>query len=119
MSARPLDLRHRLRAELTAAMKRKDRSSAALFRSTLAALENAEAVPPESVGAAAIEDSPIGAGAGDTERRTLTPGEEQAVVQAEIDERHAAAATLAQVDQDTASRLRGEARLLAELLVGS
>jgi uncharacterized protein YqeY len=50
-------LRDRLRAALPVALKARDRATASTLRSTLAAIENAEAVDAGSVRAGAVEAS--------------------------------------------------------------
>ena len=89
-------LRTRLRAALLDARRARDAGSVSVVRSALAALENAEAVPIDSV-AGAIEDSPVGVGAAEAERRTLTDAEELAVLDSEI-------AALAEAEQVYAVR---------------
>ncbi|HEY7487878.1 MAG TPA: hypothetical protein VH912_25730 [Streptosporangiaceae bacterium] len=112
-------LRQRLRDALRIAMKARDRLEIGVLRSTLAAIDNAETV---EVGAAAdrgkaIEESPVGAGAADVVRRTLTEAEVERIVRAEVAAREAAAREYdtAGVPQ-RAELLRAEARaLLAHL----
>lgn len=77
-------LRSRLRTCLLDARRSRDAAAVSVVRSALAALENAEAVPSDSV-AGAIEDSPVGVGAAEAERRTLTDAEELAVLDTEIE----------------------------------
>ena len=79
------DLRTRLRSVLLEARRSRDAVATSTVRTVLAALENAEAVPMDSLPAAgALEDSVRGVGATDAPRRTLTAAEELAVVDAEI-----------------------------------
>jgi hypothetical protein len=61
-SIRSRPLRERLRAELPAAMKRRDRTAAAALRSALGAIDNAEAVDAGEVRAGAVETSAVGLG---------------------------------------------------------
>lgn len=79
------ELRTRLRSTLLEARRSRDAVAASTVRTVLAALENAEAVPVDSLpGAGAIEDSVRGVGATDAPRRTLSSAEELAIVDAEI-----------------------------------
>lgn len=110
------DLRAALRGELVAAMKRKDRSAVSACRTTLAALDNAEAVDHAGrPGAGAIEQSAVGAGAAEVDRRVLTSEEEAALVREQIAERRHAAA-LDSVDAVTTARLEQESALLVNVL---
>lgn len=80
------ELRTRLRAALLEARRARDTVATSTVRTALAALENAEAVPVDSLPAAgALEDSVRGVGETDAPRRTLTAAEELAVLDAEID----------------------------------
>ncbi|MDN5895238.1 MAG: hypothetical protein L0H93_14595 [Nocardioides sp.] len=111
-------LQETLRAELVAAMKRKDRSAVSAFRTTIAALENAEAVAVETHPAAgAIEGSALGAGAAETERRVLTAADEAGILRDQITEREDTAASLGSAQAETAERLRREASVLAAIPV--
>ncbi|MFF3485671.1 hypothetical protein ACFYXC_20710 [Streptomyces sp. NPDC002701] len=102
-------------------MRSRDKVAVSALRATLAALDNAEAVP---VGEAelrgqAIEESPAGAGTTEAERRELSEHAVVAVVRAEAAERLDAAAQLtAPVHADRAERLRAEAAVLLRLLDG-
>lgn len=77
-------LRQRLRILLLDARRSRDAAALPVIRSALAALENAEAVPTTAV-AGAIEGSPVGVGAAEAKRRTLTEAEEQAILATEIE----------------------------------
>jgi hypothetical protein len=97
-------------------MKARDQQTVAALRSALAAIDNAEAVevtstpppaqpgpPPERegagtpesatpvAGAGSVAGAVIGVGAGEVERRSLTVGEMEAIVQREVAERRTAA----------------------------
>ncbi len=85
-------LRERLRRELTAAMKRRDRAAMSTLRATLAAIDNAEAVDAGDVRAGAVEASAVGLGTAEVARRALTEADIAAIVVAEIAERESAAA---------------------------
>ncbi|MDO5699137.1 MAG: hypothetical protein Q4G51_14315 [Dermatophilus congolensis] len=102
-----------LRGELRQAMRARDAVATSAIRSALAALDNAGAVPTD-VRAGAVEDSRVGAGSADVARRELSHDEARAIVQREIDERHAAAAEL---PLSHAEPVRAEAEVL-ERIVG-
>lgn len=107
-------IRVTLRAALVAAMKRRNRVAVSVYRTTLAAIDNAEAVPVSSR-AGALESSPSGVGRSDVARVSLPPDQVRAVVLAEAAERRSAAALLA-ADPVVADRLRREAALLDAVL---
>jgi uncharacterized protein YqeY len=96
-------------------MKARDRAAVAALRSALSALENAEAIKPDSgtEGSLAIEQLPIGAGATEADRRVLTPAEVTAIVRDEIAERETAADEYDRMGQlERAEGLRAEAAVL-------
>jgi len=106
-------LRDRLRAALSAAMKKRDRSAIAGLRSALGAIDNAEAIDTVDVKAGAIEASAVGLGAAEARRRDLTESDIEQIVRTEIAERRTAAAqydTLGRVDHG--DLLRAEAAVL-------
>jgi uncharacterized protein YqeY len=115
-SSAGVPLRQRLREALPAAIKARDRVAVAALRSTLAAIDNAEAVD-RAVSAderLAIEQTPLGVGAAEVERRVLTQAQVDDVVRAEVAEREAAAGHYDRAGQsERAALLRGEARVLA------
>lgn len=79
-------LRTRLRSALLEARRARDAVATSTVRTVLAALENAEAVPVDSVpGAGAIEDSVRGVGGTDAPRHVLSDADELAILDAEID----------------------------------
>ena len=85
------------------------------LRSALAAIDNAEAVVVDDGGPRdlAIEQTPIGAGAAEAERRVLTDEDVERIVRAEVSEREAAAAEYEKAGHpDRAAHLRAEARAL-------
>lgn len=91
------------------------------LRTTLAALDNAEAVPVDETepSGSAIEQSPVGAGATEVARRELNDREVADIVRAEATERlHAAAQLTAPAHADRAARLRAEADVLLNLVDG-
>src|SRR5829696_9995261 len=121
------DIRARMRRGLVAAMKARDQQAVAALRSTLARIDNAEAVDPEAVddgpalgtdqGHPAVAGSVLGVGAAEVDRRVLTPEEMAAMVRDEVTEREVAADVLERVDRpDQAERLRAQAKLLTTYL---
>lgn len=106
----------RLRAALTDALKARDRETANVLRSVLAAIANAEAIDAPGVAAGAIESSPVGLGVSDVARRELTEEQIERVARAEIAEREAAARTCEGSGAPSeAARLRREAAVIARL----
>jgi len=113
------EIREGLRAALTAAMKARDRVAVAALRSTLAALENAEAVdrPAGTDARLGIGQIPVGVGAAEAERRVLTSAQVVGLVRAEVAEREAAAREYERSGHvEQAERLRGEAGVIAAQL---
>lgn len=98
-------------------MKARDGVTVSVLRSTLAAIENAEAV--EDDGRPIIEDARIagsvgGLGAGEAPRAVIDEQAARAIVVREAQERRAAADEYARLGRlDEAARLRAEADLLA------
>jgi hypothetical protein len=88
----PSPLRLALRTRLTAAMRDRDRVAVSALRTTLAALDNAEAVPVEDVGGGIsvqsgsehVAGAAVGVGAAEADRRQLTEDGERAVVASEV-----------------------------------
>lgn len=115
-------VRARLRAALKEAMRARDRAAAGVLRSTLAALDNAEAVDPAGAGLEQVEHERIagtvgGLGAGEVPRATLDEEGARAVVAGEVAERRAAADDYDRVGAtERARELRAEAALLVDLL---
>lgn len=110
-------LRHRLREALPAAMKARNKAAVSVLRSTLAAIENAEAVVPAETKALAIEQSPLGVGAAEAERRVLTAEDVAQIVRDEVAARESAAADYERAGHaDRATALRDEARFLIGFL---
>ncbi|WP_327187487.1 hypothetical protein [Streptomyces sp. NBC_01334] len=100
-------------------MRARDKAAVSALRTTLAALDNAEAVPVGEAGlrGSALEQSPVGAGATEAARRELSEQGVLAVVRAEADERLEAAAQLtAPAHADRAALLRAEAAVLLRFL---
>jgi uncharacterized protein YqeY len=110
------DIRARLRGALPVAMKERDKPLVAVLRTTLAALDNAGAVPtgPDDAGGLALEATPVGVGAREVPRRELDDAEVERLVRAEVTERREAARMWEDAGQpDQAERLRREADALA------
>ncbi|HJU00900.1 MAG TPA: hypothetical protein VJ966_06795 [Actinomycetes bacterium] len=112
------DIRSRMRRGLVAAMKARDQQAVAALRTTLAAIDNAEAIENDEVvydeeideyvadprsaldaveAHPAVAGSVLGVGAAEANRRILTPAEVAEVVHAEVTEREAAAELLERV----------------------
>lgn len=117
-ASHPTPLRDRLRAALPAALKARDRATASTLRSTLAAIENAEAVDGGAAGrAGAIEASAVGIGVAEAARRELSEADVVAIVRAEIAEReHAAEVYDRSGHPDKAAELRDAAAALSVFL---
>jgi uncharacterized protein YqeY len=105
-------LRRRLRNALVAAMKERDRVAVTVLRSTLAAIDNAEAVDATAPagGSSAIESSPVGIGVAEVERRALSDEDIAQIVRSEVADREAAA-----LDYDRAGRPERAEALRAEV----
>jgi len=98
-------------------MKQRDRAAVAVYRSALAAIDNAEAVPGDEVPAAgAIESPVVGVGRMEAARRLLTEEDMVAIVRREAQERRTAADVVADARPDAAQGLHREASLLDALL---
>jgi SAM-dependent methyltransferase len=108
-------IRELLRGGLRDAMKARDTERVRLLRTTLAAIDNAEAVPTDAR-AGAIENASVGAGSTEATRRDLTEAQVRAIVEAEADERRSAADSMAAVRPDQARDLRRQADALTALL---
>ena len=109
-------MRDRLRTALSAALKQRDAPLVAVLRATLAALDNAEAVPIQDYdhGSLALEQTPTGVGAREATRRELSDEDIERLVCDEMDERQSAAWVYEQAGQhERARRLRHEADRLA------
>lgn len=103
-------------------MRARDKVTVRALRATLAALDNAEAVPVDAaeLRGSALEHSPVGAGATEAARRELSERSVADIVRAEAKERLDAAAELtAPVHADRATELRAEAAVLFRFLDGS
>ena len=111
-----------MRAALPAAMKAGDRVAVAALRSTLGAIDNAEAVPSPSTmdGGLAIEQSPVGVGAAEVSRRVLTEADVAGIVREAMAEREEAARGYERAGHpERAERLRAEAAALSTYVSGA
>ncbi len=119
-------LRAALRSRLVLAMRRRDREEIGVLRSAIAAIENAEAVPPphpegasdpSTTGSARVAGSAVGVGATEAERRVLDAATERAIVDAEMSSlREAAQAYAAAGDASRARSATGGEALLHAVL---
>ena len=107
----------RIKSDLTAAMRARDKVRVAVLRTVVAAIANAEAQPGRgSLGGESSEriaGASVGVGTTETDRRELTEADVRQVVAAERDERLSAARVL--VDSGAAGhaeRLHSEAAVL-------
>jgi uncharacterized protein len=104
-----------MRQALPEAMRARDKVTVSALRATLAALDNAEAVPvgEAELRGVAVEHSPIGVGAAEAARCELSEHSVADIVRAEATERLEIAAQLtAPAHADRAARLRAEAAVL-------
>jgi hypothetical protein len=111
-----------MRQALPDAMRARDKAAVSALRTTLAALDNAEAVPVDAADlrGLAIEESAVGVGATEAARRELSEDEVVEVVRAEAAERLEAAVQLTHpAHADRAARLHAEAAVLLRLLDGA
>ncbi|MEU0071497.1 hypothetical protein ABZ027_18405 [Streptomyces sp. NPDC006332] len=102
-------------------MRARDKAAVSALRTTLAALDNAEAVPVDEaeLRGSALEQSPVGVGVTEAARRELSERGVVEVVCAEAAERLETAARMtAPAQADRAARLRAEAAVLFRLLEG-
>ncbi|MFF7725770.1 hypothetical protein [Streptomyces sp. NPDC008001] len=100
-------------------MRARDKTAVSAIRATLAALDNAGAVPVDeaALGSQALEHSPVGAGATEAARRELSETAVADIVRAEVNERLDAAAQLtAPAHADRVAQLRAEADVLLRFL---
>jgi uncharacterized protein len=111
-----MPVRDDLQTALRSAMKARDRAATEVLRSTLAALDNAQAVEADVV---VVEGEHFagtagGLGAAEVERATLDDAQARAIVAAEAQERRTAADEYERLGRaDEAFRLRADADLLA------
>jgi uncharacterized protein len=126
------DIRARMRRGLVDAMKARDQQAVSALRSTLGAIDNAEAVDAGDLDDEELDDGPelytgehhppvagsvLGLGAAEVDRRVLTPEETAEIVRDEVTAREVAAEVLDRVGRpDQAERLRAQAKLLTTYL---
>lgn len=116
-----MSLRVRMRQALLEAMRARDKAAVSALRATLAALDNAEAVPVNAaeMRGLALEQSPAGAGTTEAARRELSECGVADIVRAEATERLQVATQLtAPAHADRVARLRAEAAVLLGFLDG-
>jgi uncharacterized protein YqeY len=114
-----MSLRVRMRQALPEAMRARDKAAVSALRATLAALDNAEAVPVDAAETRgpALEQSPVGVGATEAARRELSEHNVADIVRAEATERLEVAAQLtAPAHADRVAQLRAEAAVLHRFL---
>lgn len=120
----PQALRARMRTDLTAAMKARDKNAVAALRTGLAAIDNAEAVAaPEPSGPPATSEhvagTVVGLGAAEVARRALTLDDVHAILAGQVTEWTAEADRYESLGRpDEAARLRRESDLLRAYLPG-
>jgi uncharacterized protein YqeY len=110
-----------MRQALPEAMRARDKATVNALRTTLAALDNAEAVPVDEseMRGLALEQSPVGVGVTEAARRELSECGVADIVRAEATERLEAAAQLtAPAHDDRVAQLRAEAAVLLRFLDG-
>lgn len=116
------DLPGRLRADLTAAMRAKDRDAARVLRTVLSAIANAEAQPATNEPLSLRTEGPIagatqGLGSGEVDRRQLGEDDLRSIVDKERAERLQSADVLAASGAvDAAEALRSDAAFLERYL---
>jgi uncharacterized protein len=112
------DVRARLRLALRDALKAQDAAAVSALRSVLSAIGNAEAVTREDTAAAGASSAHIagtvaGLGAGEADRRVLSPADVARILRAEVGERLAAADAYERAGQQArAGQLRDEVEAL-------
>ena len=112
-------IRQLLRAALLQAMRQRDKEAVSAYRTTLSAIDNAEALPlGDHDRAGAIELSARGPGATEAPRRSLSEADVVHIVNQEAVDLRAAAASLERHNPDAAGRLSRQAVLLQALLDG-
>lgn len=102
-------------------MRDRDAIAVRVLRTTIAAIDNAEApaLEPTDLAGVALERSPRGVGAREVARLEMTADELSALVQHEVDDRLDAAIGYERTGEvQRATELRTEASILVELLAG-
>ncbi|MFD8543318.1 hypothetical protein [Streptomyces sp. NPDC059649] len=103
-------------------MRARDKAAVSALRATLAALDNAEAMPLDesALRGVALEQSPVGVGVTEAARCELTEDDVTAIVRAEATERLELADQLtAPAHADRVAQLRAEAAVLLRFLNGT
>jgi uncharacterized protein YqeY len=104
-----------MRADLTDAMKARDRAAVVALRTALAAIANAEAVPAQDV--PTPRELPIVGKAQEVPRRHLTSADVEAIVRHEVADRRDTVAQLRNRQQDEAvHQLEAEIAVLERYL---
>lgn len=98
------------------AMKDRNRTALAVFRSALAAIDNAEAVPLSASDRAGAMELSLGHGLTEVQRQSLSEQDMIDLVRREVAERRAAAESLIDVNPAVAEQLSGEADVLRDLV---
>ncbi len=114
-------LKDALRRDLTAAMKKRDRGTAAVLRTALAALDNVEAVTVPANGQVAagayVAGASSGVGSTEAKRRIVTGGQAREILRSLIAEQAGEADRYDTLGQATAAqRLRTQASVLGQYL---
>ena len=114
-------VRTALRHGLIAALKARDSEAVSVLRTTIAAIDNAEAVPDPGIkpapGDARIAGATSGPGSSEAARRRLSPGELDAIVREQVTEQEREAERYDALGQaEAAGRLRRQARVLVAYL---
>lgn len=115
-------VRERMRVALREAMKARDKAAVSALRTTLAAIDDAEAVDAGSVDVSVAAHSDIagsaaGVGATEVQRSELTSAQVSDVIRAAVAERQVAADSYEQAGRsDAAQRLRREVEVLQAIL---
>ncbi len=112
-------MRHRLRADLQAALRARDTLTVAVLRTTIAAIDNAQAVPLAQPDAR-YRVRAFGEAGVEVERRQLSASDIEALLADEVAQRIATATDLAQRGQAAAAvRLRDEAAIVRRYLIAA
>ncbi|MDR6174524.1 uncharacterized protein YqeY [Nocardioides zeae] len=110
-------LRDALRADLVVALRARDRTVATALRTTIAAIDNAEALPTDDVApptSGPVAGAVAGLGATEAVRRELSPNDLAVLLTTQVAERRAAADEVERHGRDAdAARLRREADVVA------
>lgn len=118
-------MRDRMREDLARAIKARDRVAVAALRTTLAAIDNAEAVDaqagaPRAAGNSHIAGASAGVGSSDVPRRALSDADIDTIVREQLAERRDAAAEYDRLGRShEADALRREAAVLKGYVTGA